>query len=171
MYSCGSKMSVRSHRPAPLDAGQIQRRSELQTSKGPTEHRNPRRTTEGPWCRVPEHARDKNPGDIPVRTQAPLGPRNPEPQAHPRPAQEQPGTRPVTSVHQHRLPKSIACSHQMLPPRATNAPPQLVPQPPTPDPPQRPQPRGAPIATNPDTPPQPPQCPTGRSQRCPTPTR
>ncbi|MED6249096.1 hypothetical protein ATANTOWER_009216 [Ataeniobius toweri] len=51
---------MRSHRLAPLDPGQIWRRSEEQTSKGPSEHRNPRRTTAGTTATPPEKSRGES---------------------------------------------------------------------------------------------------------------
>ncbi|KAK5614548.1 hypothetical protein CRENBAI_018502 [Crenichthys baileyi] len=93
-------------------------------------------------CRVPEHAPAQNPGDIPARAQAPPaqpglqpGVDTPQEPRAPKPIPDPPRSSLAT---RHRL----ACSHQMPPPRATKAPPQLgpQPQPPAPEPPATPTP-------------------------------
>ncbi|MEQ2312819.1 hypothetical protein AMECASPLE_035156 [Ameca splendens] len=74
---------------------------------------------------VPEHAPAQNSGDIPAWTQAPPAQPGPQPRGDtpraPNPipdlSRNSPATRPVAYVHRHRLPKSIACSHQMPPPK------------------------------------------------------
>ncbi|XP_047246486.1 basic proline-rich protein-like [Girardinichthys multiradiatus] len=123
-----------------------------------------------PLC-PPIHQRSPSPGMHQPKTPAtyPPGPKTPKAQPgpqpggryapgtpSPKPAPDPPrsstGTRPVTYVRRRRPPKSIACSYQMSPPRATKAPPRPGPQPPEPDPPAIPA-QGHPKCPNPDTPP------------------
>ncbi|MEQ2312434.1 hypothetical protein AMECASPLE_030995 [Ameca splendens] len=77
-------VSVRSHRPAQLDMGQIQRTSEPQTSKGSPELRNPWRTTSGTTPTLPEKSRGESQWNHPAATvQKPQGAAATSPQAPP----------------------------------------------------------------------------------------
>ncbi|XP_047237504.1 extensin-like [Girardinichthys multiradiatus] len=110
------------------------------------------------------------PGPKPPRAQPgpqPGGNTAQKPRA-PKPIPDLPRSSPATYVRRYRLPKSIVCSHQMPPPRATKASWGHSPQRQTP---QRPRSRDTPNVPNSDTPVHPSQCPKGRSQRFPTPTR
>ncbi|MEQ2281789.1 hypothetical protein AMECASPLE_034011 [Ameca splendens] len=106
------EVSVRSHRPAPLDSGQIQRRSEPQTSKGPPEHRNPRRTTGGTTTTPPREELGSVLGEPPSShsaeapgscTNEPTGPVGSRlwPARGPRPAASTRGRRPPPRPRNH----------------------------------------------------------------------
>ncbi|MED6279772.1 hypothetical protein CHARACLAT_004092, partial [Characodon lateralis] len=72
------------HGTRPLDPGQIRRRSKPQTSKGPPEHRNPRRTIAGTTVSPPERSRGESQGNHPAATvQKPRGAAAMSPQAPP----------------------------------------------------------------------------------------
>ncbi|MEQ2241646.1 hypothetical protein ILYODFUR_027450 [Ilyodon furcidens] len=71
-----------SHRPTPLDPGQIRRRSKPQTSKGLSEHSNPRRITVGTTVTLPERHCGESQGNHPAATlQKPQGASATSPQA------------------------------------------------------------------------------------------
>ncbi|XP_047216431.1 extensin-like [Girardinichthys multiradiatus] len=128
---------------------------------GPYGHRFTEGPRAGAGCQ--NMRRPKNPGDIPAHTQAPQAQPGPQPGGNthqeprapkqiPDPPRSSPATRPVTYVRRHKLPKSIACSHQSPTPVGAIAPGTRSPSGSSPGTPQMPQTQ--------TTPPHLPQCPT-----------
>ncbi|MED6279353.1 hypothetical protein CHARACLAT_033587 [Characodon lateralis] len=101
------------------------------TLRGPYAHR----CTEGPWASAARACARQNPGDIPSLIQAARTLGTQSPQAHPRPAQEQPNHQasnlcpPAQAPQKHCMqpPDAAPESHQSLTPVGTTSPRQSVP--------------------------------------------